>query len=165
MYQSILGNICSREGKTGYTHICLVKQLLCLYPFPQRSHLSSTSDLFPSPFMRCEPSLARLLLCLMLIGLPAFPVPAESSSETALLLFRDPGTGLRSTAAMPFLAAWEEGPNGDEEPAEVDSRPAARRSERPRRWWEVCMGAPALAPDSLITADEVMLFRRVTRWL
>lgn len=115
----------------------------------------------------------------MLTGLPA-----ESSSETALLLFRDPGTGLRSTAAMPFLAAWEEGPNGDEEPAEVDSRPAARRSESPRRWWEVCMGAPALAPDSLMTAaaaaaaaaavaaevlllaaEEVMLFRRVTRWL
>lgn len=51
-----------------YTHICFVKQLLCLYPFPHRSHLSSVNDRFPSPLIRCEPSLARRLRCFVLTG-------------------------------------------------------------------------------------------------
>ncbi|KAF4276696.1 hypothetical protein CNMCM8689_005956 [Aspergillus fumigatus] len=42
-----------------YTHICLDKQLPCLYPFPQRSQRSSAKARFPSPLTKCDPSLAR----------------------------------------------------------------------------------------------------------
>lgn len=43
------------------TNKCLVKQLLCLYPFPHLSHLRSPPlDFLPS-FMRCWPSLALLM--------------------------------------------------------------------------------------------------------
>ena len=43
------------------THICLDKQLPCLYPFPQRSQRISAKARFPSPLTRCDPSLARRL--------------------------------------------------------------------------------------------------------
>ena len=43
------------------THICLDKQLPCLYPFPQRSQRISAKERFPSPLTRCDPSLARRL--------------------------------------------------------------------------------------------------------
>lgn len=37
-----------RPGGMGDTHICLDKQLPCLYPFPQRSQRSSAGTRFPS---------------------------------------------------------------------------------------------------------------------
>lgn len=63
-----------------YTHICLDKQLPCLYPFPQRSQRSSAKARFPSPLTRWDPSLARRLRFLEeaeeevagAAGLPAF---------------------------------------------------------------------------------------------
>lgn len=55
----------------GHTHICFVRQLPCLYPFPQRSHLSSVADRFPSPLIKCEPSLARRPRFFVLTGLEA----------------------------------------------------------------------------------------------
>lgn len=51
------------------THICLDKQLPCLYPFPQRSQRRSAMARFPSPLTRCDPSLARLFRFLVLTGL------------------------------------------------------------------------------------------------
>lgn len=57
----------AREG--GNTHICLDKQLPCLYPFPQRSQRSSAAARFPSVFI-CAPSLARRLRPLGM-GLPS----------------------------------------------------------------------------------------------
>ena len=50
------------------TNRCFVKQLLCLYPFPHFSHRSSPLTLFPSPFDRVAPSLARLFLALVATG-------------------------------------------------------------------------------------------------
>lgn len=57
-----------RERQWGeYTHICLDKQLPCLYPFPQRSQRSSGAERLPSPLASCEPSLARRLRLLLLL--------------------------------------------------------------------------------------------------
>lgn len=80
----------------GHTHICLVKQLLCLYPFPQRSQRSSPATRFPSPRIRCDPSLARRLRFLVLTGFPT-----EAPPSTAVLfpsVVADCGECLRPTA-------------------------------------------------------------------
>src|SRR4051812_20858679 len=54
-------------GGLRVTERCLVRQLLWLYPFPHFSHLNSLPLVrLPSPFVRLEPSLARLILDLEL---------------------------------------------------------------------------------------------------
>jgi hypothetical protein len=60
------------------THICLDKQLPCLYPFPQRSQRSSVMERFPSPLTRCDPSLARRFRFLLLSDLSTAVVDDES---------------------------------------------------------------------------------------
>jgi hypothetical protein len=55
------------------TNKCFVKQLLCLYPFPHFSHLSSTRLLFFPSLVRGCPSLARLTR--------AFSKPVSPSSS------------------------------------------------------------------------------------
>ena len=96
--------------------MCLVRQLLCLYPFPQRSHLSSVVDRFPSPLTRCEPSLARRLRFLVLTGLVVVEVPSRAPL----------GEFLRSLPPRPIYD-----PKFEEAPTEVDSAP--RRELRPLR--------------------------------
>jgi hypothetical protein len=55
------------DGGWRATDRCLVKQLLCLYPFPHFSHLKSLPLVrLPSPLDRREPSLARRILDLEL---------------------------------------------------------------------------------------------------
>ena len=65
------------ERKEAYR--CLVKQLLCLYPFPHVSHRRSDGDFLVSPLMRYEPSLALLLRFLV-----SFLEEDFSSSSTEL---------------------------------------------------------------------------------
>lgn len=78
------------------THICLDKQLPCLYPFPQRSQRRSAMTRFPSPLTKCDPSLARRFRFLVLTGLEAelfsSPAAADGSSLDWLL-----GEDLRAT--------------------------------------------------------------------
>ena len=81
-----------KVGSRGYTHICFVQQLLCLYPFPHRSHLSSPITRFPSPLIRWEPSLARRLRCFVLMGLP------RGASSTVAFSSFDVGECLRPVA-------------------------------------------------------------------
>lgn len=139
-----------------YTHMCFVRQLLCLYPFPQRSHLSSVADRFPSPLMRCEPSLARRLRCLMLMGLVVVDAPS-----TAVLL----GEFFRSAPLRPMYD-----PKFDEAPTEAASAP--RRELSPLRW-AVVAGLVPSCPVSLSTAAvaaaaaallAALDFLRVTLW-
>lgn len=67
----MLPNEQEEDGRTarGDTHICLDKQLPCLYPFPQRSQRRSAGARFPSVFI-WAPSLARRLRPLGM-GLPS----------------------------------------------------------------------------------------------
>jgi hypothetical protein len=71
-----------------YTHICLDKQLPCLYPFPQRSQRSSAKARFPSPLTKCDPSLARRFRLLVLTGLLSelLSSPPAAATEEAPLL-------------------------------------------------------------------------------
>lgn len=138
-----------------YTHMCLVRQLLCLYPFPQRSHLSSVVDRFPSPLTRCEPSLARRLRFLVLTGLVVVEVPSRAPL----------GEFLRSLPPRPIYD-----PKFEEAPTEVDSAP--RRELRPLRCdvaglvpsclFSLRTAAAAAAAAALLAA--LMLFLRVTLW-
>ena len=126
------------------------------------------ADRFPSPLIKCEPSLARRLRFFVLIGFVAV-VP----STVVFWL-----TGFfRSEPATPFRAMND--PNDVEVPTEVDSVP--RRELRALRWLEVVavvvaglvpgftvsVRAAAAATAALLAAAEVVvtLFLRVTRWL
>lgn len=138
------------------THICLDKQLPCLYPFPQRSQRSSAAARFPSVFI-CAPSLARRLRPLGM-GLPS------AASEVVGDALRAPGS---SWPALFILRdRYEVKPDGD--PTEPDSSPL--RPPRLRRC--AAMGSDADSPPSFseaataaaaLAAAVVTLFRRVTR--
>lgn len=63
----------------GKTHRCFVRQLLCLYPFPQVSHLRSPCpDFF---FIKAEPSLERRSLS------PALSLSPSGGPSTSALPF------------------------------------------------------------------------------
>lgn len=146
-----------RPGGTGDTHICLDKQLPCLYPFPQRSQRSSAAARFPSFFI-WAPSLARRLRPLGMMALPS------AASELA-------GEALRATGGswlglFMLRERYELKPDGD--PTEPDSSPL--RAPRLRRC--AAMGSDVDSPPSFmeaataaaaLAAAVVTLFRRVTR--
>lgn len=148
----------------GYTHICFVKQLLCLYPFPQRSQRSSLATRFPSPRFRFDPSLARRFLLLVLTGFAPEALPSAAEFSSIAL-----GEVLRSEPA--FTLRDKEDDRADVAPRELDSRPL--RPARLRRCDAIGMvtGSPlsfmvaATAAAALAAAAEAILFRRVTRWL
>ena len=144
-----------------YTHICLDKQLPCLYPFPQRSQRSSAIERFPSPLTSCAPSLARRFRFLVLTGLLSFPSfefgePLRPTGESREGLFT-----LRDRYELKAEAF----------PTELDSNPL--RPLVPRRYeaMGIFAGSPesfmvaATAAAALAAAVVVTLLRRVTRWL
>lgn len=71
------------EGLLGETNRCLVRQLLCLYPFPHFSHLNSL-PLVRLPSALRDPSLARRILDLELpfscSGMEASGGPSATAS-------------------------------------------------------------------------------------
>lgn len=137
------------------THICLDKQLPCLYPFPQRSQRRSAGARFPSVFI-WAPSLARRFR----------PLGMALLSASELL-----GDGLRATGGswlglLTLRDKYELNPDGS--PTDVDSRPL--RPPRLRRC--VATGSDADSPPSFneaataaaaLAAAVVTLLRRVTR--
>lgn len=147
-----------RLGDMGNTHICLDKQLPCLYPFPQRSQRRSAGARFPSVFM-WAPSLARRLR----------PLGIDLPSSSELL-----GEGLRATGGSwlgLFMLRERYELNPEVPPTEVDSSPL--RAPRLRRC-AAPIGSEAASPPSFIEAATaaaalaaavVTLLRRVIRWL
>lgn len=145
-----------QPGGMGDTHICLDKQLPCLYPFPQRSQRIEAGLRFPSVFV-WAPSLARRFRPLG-IGLP-------SASELL-------GEALRATGGSwlgLFMLRERYELNPEVPPTEVDSSPL--RPPKLRRC--AAMGREVDSPPSCIEAATaaaaafaavvVTLFRRVTR--
>ena len=142
----------------GDTHICLDKQLPCLYPFPQRSQRRSAGARFPSDFM-WAPSLARRL----------WPLGTGLPSWSELL-----GEGLRATGGSwlgLFMLRDRYELKPEAPPTEVDSSPL--RAPRLRRC-AAPMGSDAASPPSFkdaataaaaLAAAVVTLLRRVMRWL
>jgi hypothetical protein len=165
-------NRARRQDSVGeYTHICLDKQLPCLYPFPQRSQRSSARARFPSPLTRCEPSLARRFRLLVGTGLEAGSDPSTAGPLVEL------GEALRAAGESRvglFILRERYEPKPGVGPTELDSRPF--RPLAPRRWWEAVgmladsppvsfMLAAATAAAALLAAAVVVtLLRRVTRW-
>lgn len=80
-----------RPSGRGDTHICLDKQLPCLYPFPQRSQRMAVEARFPS-VLSWAPSLARRF---RFLGLPSEwsdpgePLRATGDSWLGLLMLRE----------------------------------------------------------------------------
>ena len=73
------------------TNKCLDKQLLCLYPFPHLSHLRSPAADFLPSFIRCWPSLARLIRdCLNPVSSSSSISSSFCSSSIALSLSNFP---------------------------------------------------------------------------
>lgn len=79
-----------------YTNRCLVRQLLCLYPFPHVSHFNSPPlSLLLSPLRSCDPSLARRDLALVL----NVSISGKASNEGP------------SAIALPYFASYAPCPN------------------------------------------------------
>lgn len=114
-------NRARRQDSVGeYTHICLDKQLPCLYPFPHRSQRSSAMARFPSPLTRCEPSLARRPRSLVVTGLLTAADPFTAVPSFAL------GEALRATGGSReglFILRERYEAKPGEAPMELDSRP------------------------------------------
>ena len=173
------------DGRTAwgeYTHICLDKQLPCLYPFPQRSQRSSAMARLPSLLTRGEPSLARRLRFLVVEAVPGADAVAVAASGV--------GDGPAALGAEEKLAATEEGswltpglfilrekyeggvkPEGA--PTELDSTSGLRPLPRRLAGMGMAAGSPlgslteaaTAAATALAAAVVVTLLRRVMRWL
>ena len=153
-------------GRPEGTDRCFVKQLLCLYPFPHFSHFSSPLLLFPSLFVRYEPSLARRALAFDPVL--TFSIGRKSSSTT------DSSSSMASPLASSPLPASP--PMGYLSPVELlyllDSRPrllaSVFRFKLPRfedvePFSSTSLSAAAIAA-TLLTALAFILLRLVTRW-
>lgn len=128
---------------SGSTDRCFVRQLPCLYPFPQVSHLSSPAlDLVLSLDTRA-PSLARLIL-----GLPP-----------SLLLLPTDERGGPSTTALPLLTVGIGRAAGTSFGDCEMPKASSRANEE-----EYCISlAAAVKAAILIGLTAVELFRRLTR--
>lgn len=168
---------CSKPGRAAgwqrgeVTHICLDKQLPCLYPFPQRSQRSSGLEPFPSPLTRWPPSLARRFRFLVLIGLPEGALPSTTVWAICEPSWARFGDALRATgeSRLGLLTLRERyEPKAEVAPTELDSKPF----RLPRRWAGIAIPVEsgespkeaATAAAALAAAVVVTLFRRVTRW-
>lgn len=89
--------------RAGDTNRCFAKQLLCLYPFPHFSHLSSPLARLPSALDRCAPSLARRFLALE----KPDPLSANDGPSTTALSPSAPGPSRIATPSEPCRAVVE----------------------------------------------------------
>lgn len=147
------------------TNKCLVRQLLCLYPFPQVSHLSSTRLNFLLPSLtRGWPSLARRMRAFCMLFSPSSPDALFGSSSIAFSL----------TSILPSKWNFCVGrlAGGEGRLPTIAARAAALFDVVLRREL-TAIGVTLSPPTSLIAAAMaaafaavfVMDFRRVTRWL
>lgn len=157
-----------RVAGRGRTHICLDKQLPCLYPFPQRSQRSSGAERLPSPFIRCDPSLARRFRFLVVTGLVAGVM--SSAGGAAEPSWEWEGEVLRATGGSwlgLFILRERYEPKPEGAPTELDSRPLRlpRRRAGMGTVVDSSFKEAATAAAAALAAAVVTLFRRVTRWL
>ena len=155
------------------THICLDKQLPCLYPFPQRSQRRSDMERFPSLLIRCDPSLARRFrFLLLLVDLLAELLPSTVARFVEDASFELVGEALRATGGSwlgLFMLREKLEPKPEGAPTELDSKPF--RLPRRCEGIETPTDSPAesfkdaatAAAAALAAAAVVTLFRRVTR--
>lgn len=155
-----------RERKMG-TNKCLVKQLLCLYPFPHFSQRSSGRLLFrPPSFTSGWPSLALLTRAFSKAASASSPDISITSSSIALSL----SCRLLVPAPPPTNRRLGRLAGGD------GKLPAITDRDKPfldRVFRRAAIGSGVvISPDSVSAAASaatfapvfVMLFRRVTRW-
>lgn len=162
-------NRARRQDSVGeYTHICLDKQLPCLYPFPHRSQRSSAIERFPSPLTRCEPSLARRFRFFVVTGLLTGTEPFTAVPSFEL------GEALRATGESReglFILRERYEPKPGDAPTELDSRPRRLLTARRCEATGMLADSPsepfmlaATAAAAFAAAVVVTLLRRVTLW-